>query len=91
MQICLSNTHFPFKKGAFGGAGMALTRPQTGLGCTLDPNTSQSVMHEWNVTNEWGHPLGSSSIGDGPGSEVPPCIRLSNIDALCNVEISFHQ
>jgi hypothetical protein len=24
-------------------------------------------MHEWNVTDDWGHPLGSSSIGDSPG------------------------
>jgi hypothetical protein len=29
--------HFPIKKGAFGRAGMALTRPQTGPGCTPGP------------------------------------------------------
>ena len=40
------------------------------MGVPLDPNTSQSVIHEWNVTNDWGHPLGSPSIGSGPAPTI---------------------
>ena len=52
------------------------------LGVPLDPNTSQSVIHEWNVTNDWGHPLGSSSIGSGPAA--PTERNVERTQASCS-------